>query len=347
MSGDVAAQFSPDQREVVTSDFDTTRVFRLSGELEQRLTGHVPNDGAIADMSPDGTTIANVSSDGRVILYTRASGWRGRQLRYAGHGQAIGVRFSADGKRLIAVFALRTDIYALPSGRRVGHVASWPSSYSDDLSLGIMTPGNKHAVVDLPSGTIRLRLPGSGAAALSPDGRIAASAQGADVRILDVAGGHERSTLTAPAKVSGLKFSADGSRLLTTQTDGSVGLWSTADGHPDALFVSHAGAPSVTAFNADGSLVALGGLSGTVSLFDAATGFALKQFGTGRGDGISTLSFGGARDDIILAGHVQDGTATLVPCPICRRLPGLLQIARSRVTRTLTTVERRRYLHES
>jgi WD40 repeat protein len=346
MRGDVAAEFAPDQREIVASDFDTTRVFRLSGALEKRLTGHIPNDGAIADASPDDNSIANVSSDGRVILYTRASGWRGRRLRYPGHGQAIDVRFSADGKRLIAVFALRTDIYALPSGRRIGAVANWPSSYSDDLSMGIMTPGDKPAVVDLPSGTVRLRLPGAGKAVLSPDGTIAAAAQGAEVHILGVAGGHERSTLNAPAKVSGMKFSADGSRLLTTQVDGSVGLWSTADGHPDALFVSHAGTPSVTAFNADGSLVALGGLSGTVSLFDAATGVALEQFGTGRSDSISSLSFGGPRDDIILAGHVQDGTATLVPCPICRRLPGLVQLAQDRVTRSLTTVERRRYLHE-
>ena len=345
MSGDVAAQFIPGNPEIVASDFDTTWLFDSSGAVQKRLTGHVPNEGVKAAVSPDGRSLASVANDERVILYTRADGWRGRRLRFAGHGNAIGVRFSADGLRLVAIFDQRTDIYAIPSGNRIGSMAGWPASYSSDLSEGISTLADKPTVIDIPSGKLRRRLPGARPVALSPDGKLAATTIATDVHVLDVASGRERYVLTTPANVRALTFSADGTRLLTTQSDGSVGLWSAADGHPDALLVSHEGPASVAAFNADASLVAVGG-SGWISLFDAATGVALERFGTGGDDELSSLTFGGARDDLILAGHVQSGRATLVECPICRRLPELVRLAEGRVTRGFTAVERRRFLHE-
>jgi WD40 repeat protein len=312
----------------------------------KRLSGHQPNDGVISAASPDGHFIASVASDGRVLLYARNTGWRPRRLPVHGDGQAVDVAFSSDGRRLLAIFVGRSDLYDLPSGRRIGHFHGFPVVYSADLSEALVTRKDGEHLVALPSGASLARLPGGIPSALAPRGDLAVTTSGARVSVWDTDTHGVRAVLTAPADVKSVTFSADGTRILTTHSDGSAAVWKAANGHQEVLLVAHTGLVEQAGFNADGSLVALAA-SGTVRVFDAATGVALGEFGTGGTDGISSLSFGGDRHDLILAGHRQVGTVALIECAICRSVPELVQLASTRVTRDFSEVERERYLHDA
>jgi WD40 repeat protein len=92
------------------------------------------------------------------------------------------------------------------------------------------------------------------------------------------------------------------------------------------------------AVSPDGALVATGSLDGTAKLWDAATGREkLTLFGH---DGpVNTVAF--TPDGRFLATASADGTVSLHLLPIDE----LRELARERVTRTLTDEECRQYLH--
>jgi WD40 repeat protein len=113
------------------------------------------------------------------------------------------------------------------------------------------------------------------AVALSPDGRVAATAAAGRTALLwDVRTGKQLGEPMAheSGTVGVVAFRPDGKRLLTAGSDHTARLWDVETGKPLAVLRRHKRTVSTAAFSPDGKTVATGSDDGTVRLWDAATG---------------------------------------------------------------------------
>src|SRR5262249_33905595 len=229
--------------------------------------------------SPDGKVLAAVSEENAVRLWDAATG---KTLPGpAGHRGAVAdLAVSADGK---VVVTRGSD----------GTLRRWERATGKELSR-VAAPG------------------GADATALSPTGRLFASAEGATIRVGDVATGKDSVKIRLPedpngvSLVSRLRFSADEKVLATDEWTGAVQLWDAATGKalrtltpdkqggaPDGLLLSALEfAPdgrTLLAVQSPGALVplnpappppagALGEPTSSLCLWSPATGKVLRRW---------------------------------------------------------------------
>jgi WD40 repeat protein len=161
-------------------------------------------------------------------------------------------------------------------------VPQWepPMSASLDPSgTFIALAGEPTLVVDVRSGdeVFTLEETWSSIVEWSPDGTSIAIASGRGVGIFDAHSGRQRSTLLGREAVEDLAFSADGSRLATSSTDGTVQIWDAASGEQQLVLRSRdtpdepAGSPNSVflrpesiAFSANGTRFAQASAGGPV-----------------------------------------------------------------------------------
>ncbi len=72
--------------------------------------------------------------------------------------------------------------------------------------------------------------------------------------------------------VNGVAFSADGSRLASASSDGTVKVWETATGHETLTLNGHTATVNSVAFSPDGSRLASASRDTTVKVWDVVTG---------------------------------------------------------------------------
>src|SRR6266404_4356858 len=253
-------KFSRNGRVVALAEGYTIKLWDVT-TARDLPTLSVPNNGVFAD---NGGTFVGFSADGKKI----ASGgfgtptllWEtetGRQLLTlkGRSNMAYAVAFSADGNQLAAGGRTRWD---LRTGRGLRLIKS-PSDKlfsmpsPDGKRIAMFAPNN-NAITILETTTGRLvqtltRLAAGGGVELvnfSPDGRLLAArymeaqaSQGSQsnggvpssqVKIWDVASGHEVQTLTLSSAPSKVGFSADGKSLITVAGQGEVVMWDVASG---------------------------------------------------------------------------------------------------------------------
>src|SRR5262245_30599575 len=180
-------------------------------------------------VSPDGSLVAAGGDEGGVRLHDAKTGALVRAIGGAGDR---GVSFSPDGRTLTAAgfhMDKLVGVFDVKSGKRIQTLAGhteWEAY----------------------------------AAALSPDGRLLASA-GADQQILiwDLATGKLRHRLEGqPFKVAALAFSPDSATLASGSGDKLVRLWDAATGRPRQSLAGHGGWVCTIAFSPDGKTLASG-----------------------------------------------------------------------------------------
>jgi WD40 repeat protein len=138
--------------------------------------------------------------------------------------------------------------------------------------------------------------------------------------------------------VSSIRFSKNGSRLVTASWDGSAVIWDAATGEALQRLKGHIGRVTGADFSPDGTLIVTAGSDGEVLLWDAGNGekrFVLANWG----EPLSDVVFNPDGKHLFTSDDSGAVRAYIVP------VEELLALARERVTRTLTEEECRTFLH--
>jgi WD40 repeat protein len=149
--------------------------------------------------------------------------------------------------------SLRQD--ALPAARDSA------AGRQEEAGKGRATKGQKRILFEGHTGPVL-------AVAISPDGKLLASAGADGLRIWALEGGEP---LTTPARgagaVNGLAFSPDGKLLALADSKGVVKLWDAVTKQETGELKGHTGAVLAVAFSPDGRRLASGGADGALKLW--------------------------------------------------------------------------------
>jgi WD40 repeat protein len=309
------------------------------------LKGHVGRVNAIA-FDPSGSTLATAGLvDGTARIWDAASGEElarvdlARSQRDAGGPcplyrtsltQAFDVAFSPDGTMLATGGwgGPSSTLIWDPSGERRRVLAQDPEE------------GQWGRSVDF-----------------SPDGRLVAGEGLDDVFVWSV-GDSEIVARMPEQRVTALAFSTDSRLLATGSIDGGLKVWETRTGRQLDSLTGNLGQVLDLAFSPNGARLATSSSDGTVRLWDVGTGRQMLTLASGvagevgaeskfcfRTLQVAYLGVGGklafSPDGARLAYTAADGTVRVLALDI----DDLIELARSRLTRTWTEGECETYLH--
>ncbi len=237
-------------------------------------------------------------------------------LLKGGEGGAILLPGKSDQSRLVLMLEGKIEPLMPPEGNErpkaeeVALIRSW-------IDAGAKSPGGQPPdptmlvtpKVDLLAPTRRV----VNAAAISPDGKLAALAGYREVRLVDAASRATVRTLAGHrGSVTDVAFSADGTKLATAAGEpglfGEVKLWNVADGALVWTIVGHRDSLYAVAISADGKRLATGGYDQEIKLWDAATGHEERTI-TGHNGAIFDLAF--SPNGNLLASASADRTVKL------------------------------------
>jgi len=306
--------YSPDGKQLTSASMNGTVKLRDadSGQLLMTLIkGNNPSDGLTSlAYSPDGDQIATGGLDGTVILWDSHSGNKLSTL--TGHKSLVfDIAFSRDGTRLASVAWDGTaKVWDLLSGKEITTF----SGHQPGLCVSGVT--------------------------FSLDGqRLYSGADDKFVRIWDATTGKELGVISGEGKeLYGVVLSPDGNLLAVSNQDGVITLWDTASLEKIRTLVGHAGLVNRLAFSKDGTRLASASFDRLAKVWDVSTGEELASL-YGNAGNVFGVSFSPDGNHLATAG--ADGTVRTYTL----RLNDLVDLARSRVTRTLTEEECRTFLH--
>jgi len=241
-----AADFSPDNRYLVSASRDTTiRLWDLTtGQEIRRFSGHKGDVEAVT-FSPDGLTILSGAADFTAILWDAASGEQIRQ--FTGHRAPLrSVTFSPDGT-LIA-------------------------TADNDGILILWNPATGEVIRRFDAGSTDIW-----SAKFSPDGGAILSNAGSGMILWDVASGDEIRRYTASSSIRSVYFGPDHTAI-SGGTDGIVTLWDVETGDVLNQYDSHAGLVQAVAFSGNGQMILAGTVDGSLIFWDTKTGQELHHF---------------------------------------------------------------------
>ncbi len=355
--------FSPDPQglRVATSSADSTaKIWDVSPTAGREWLTLIGHSGWVRDIaySMDGTRIATAGADKTAKVWDAATGKE--LLTLAGHTDAVrGITFSPDGRWLATISDDQTaKLWDATTGQVLLTLSTRVDAHGlldhsiafspDGKRLAVESADNTAKVWDVVSGKELLTLPGHTSflldIAFSPDGtRLATASNDATTKVWDAATGQELLTLSGhTSRVWGITFSPDGRRLATAGNDGTAKVWDAATGQELFTLSGHGGFVSDVAFSPDGTHLATASADWTVKVWNISPT-------RGRSEepltlyGHTAILYGVvfSPDGKRLATASRDGTARVWAL----RLDDLMAIAKSRVTRTLTTEECQKYLH--
>ena len=320
-----AVAFADDDRTVIAFN-NRAQVLMLEPPLQLPLLESV-------NFTSDGGAVAALSFDWEAKLYATDSGQELLRVENVEGPVAI----SGDGRRLAVAERHAADkihIYDAATKQVVRDLQADGDTTTIRLSrdgsrLMAFTDKPVVQVFDAVTGNPLDRVPVSAAAAtaLSPDGRMIATAAKGEVHLFDWTSGHQVMRTLAAAGATVLAFSHDGTALAAGGPD-DVKIFATATG-ARLMLLNLRGSVAV-AFTHDGRHVAAGGADLAARIYEVSTGREVSRFD--RGTEVTALAFSG--DDAYLetlAGSTLDRRAW--------RSADMVRQACSRLTRNLTPTE--------
>jgi WD40 repeat protein/serine/threonine protein kinase len=265
-----SAAFSPDGRQIVTTDDKAAQVWDAqTGKRSFTL----PYDGTVyeAVYSPDGARLVVAGGVGTVRIWNAASGALVRELRRNDTGpRYYAVAMSPDGM-LVAAIGTRGDVANV-----------W------DATTGEPVAEIRNDASEFP------------AIAFSADGRWLATTGGDDVRIFDVQARRQAVTIRGP-RIRSLAFDPTGPRLLTGAATGDVAIWSVLSGARIQHLRDVRDPVGAVAFSPDGRLVAAGSVDGAIQIWRTESGELQSQLNP-RHSNITAIEFDRASRLVLAAG---------------------------------------------
>jgi WD40 repeat protein len=263
-----SAAFSPDGKEIVTSDDKAAQVW--NARTKQLLFTLTHGDTVYeARYSGDGAWIVTGGGDGAVRIWDAITGALVRELRHEGTLRRYYATALSPGAKIIAAIDMTGE---------VTHV--WDSASGEPLA------------------ELHNDASGVPALAFSLDGRWLASSGGHDVRVFDVSTWSEALAIAGP-HIRTLSFDPTGPRLATGSAGGDASIWDIPSGTRTRHLREIGDPVNAIAFSPDGQLVAVGGGRGAVQVF-RATGALQSQFDAMPGK-ILTVEFDPASKLVVAA----------------------------------------------
>lgn len=346
--------FSPDEKHLASGAFDgTIKIWSLEPPSEV-FPIKQPGFANRLAVSPDGALIAatgtspSTGNEDSLTVWDAQSGNLVYE-RKAHDSQALGIAFSPDAKEI----ATGGRDYTIKVWDTASGTLKLSLSVEDEQiwSIAYHPEGHSFAAVG-SSGKIRFYDRATGKAisiwdagmgtltglAFSPDGsRLAIVSRDVnDATILDAATGKELFTLTSHTNTNwGVAFSPDGKHVVTCGGDGTALIWDAATGQLVLTLAGHIGVIVTAHFSPDGTRIATASKDGTHRVWDAATGKELLSLEGVFSPNDSAFTHDGKR--LVVGGKGIQVMALTID--------EVVQIARSRLTRSLTAEECQKYLH--
>jgi len=357
--------FAPDGQTVATSSLDgSTKIWDIKPSGEREWFSLLAHEGEVqAAFDPNGQRLATAGSDGTAHIWDAKTG--AHIVAVAGNDSPFtALAFSSDGQLLaLGGQDARVSLVEAESGQLLDSIESRQEITSVAFSPTklLLAIGNRDGTVlfwNLASGeatTMRLMFGSITDLDFSDDGQLLASSGSNQAVVWEVAGLEEihGGSLPAPDSapgarvlelpdhvdvVSSIRFSKNGSRLLTASWDGSAIIWDRVTGDALQKLEGHIGRVTGADFSPDGTLIATAGSDGEVILWDADNG-EKKTMPRGWGAPLRDVVF--SPDGKLLVTSDDSGAVRAYIVPV----EDLLALARERVTRTLTEEECRTFLH--
>jgi WD40 repeat protein len=319
--------------------------------------------------------VATSGDDGKIRVWDASNGKA--LLTLSGQSAPVtGLAFHPDGSRLSTLsndhvtrvwnFATGKVLLTLPIEVQPSDSANSPGTInhglafsSDGKRLASTGGDGKVRLWDASTGKVLLTLPGQAGTiyslAFSPDGKYLAAGGSTSLQLWDVSTGKALSTfgkvtitLSSLGGMYSVAFSPNGTYLAMSRMDKTVQVWNVATGNRLSLS-GHGGIVYSLAFSPDSKRLASAGADETVKVWDISNeGGGLYEAKETSRQPLTLFGHSGAihrvafsPDGRRLATAGEDGTSRVYALPI----EDLMAIAKSRVTRRLTTEECKRFLH--
>jgi WD40 repeat protein len=371
----VSMAFSPDGGRVAAISSDgTTNIWRASGAEDLYIdAGRMQPDDLIVGANRLTITWNTHASAATGELTGMATSWAlpgGRREPSLATGPGGAGWLSPDGSLLATAEPgpparrsfprgqqgpppLEVDVWNLAQRRVVAHlhtnVSLSAAAFSHDLRRVAMLAITAPSVEEVASGrSVELRdaapcQTGWRWATFSTDGRLVAGADFCgNVYVWNAASGKRIDALNEGGEVSHIAFAPGSDRLLAVASwDSKITIWDVATGKAVRVLTGHSGGVADVAYSPDGRLLASSSLDHTARIWDPSNGRllrVLRQPGPVIAVAFSPNSGKLATTDPTGIVRIWDA------CTACGNSKALLALARQRVTRGLTPLERGTFL---
>jgi WD40 repeat protein/DNA-binding SARP family transcriptional activator len=289
LDADGTLAFSPDGRTLAASHRQRGEILLIdpaTGKRRRTLTGH-PAAVVALRFSHDGATLASTDENGTAIIWDLATGRTQETL--VGHTAAVtGVAFSPDDRTLYTASGDRSVlVWDLAGDRRLSRsftAARRVSSQSFSKRGALLARGYSNGMVTLtdltrraPAATpLQAHSGAVQAVALSPDGRLLASADAHTAIVWDLATRRptgrpipitENPPLISSPDITDLALSPDGKTLAIGDNLDRVTLWDLTS---RTRWVLQAAGANSFQFSPDGTILAVASHGGEVRLWEVA-----------------------------------------------------------------------------
>jgi WD40 repeat protein/transcriptional regulator with XRE-family HTH domain len=345
--------FSPDGTRLVTASWDkTVRMWDLTPGKEALFipfANAVTRDWSMRlSYSPDGSRILSDYTDGNARIWDATSGKELSQLSPE-DTNVLNTSYSLDGKLVATANEDNTiTVWDGQTGKPyitlVGHndFISQIVFSPDGTRLASASYDGKIIIWELASGKALRTKPGPkfSSIAYSPDGtRILSGFGWRQGVIWDATTGESLFYLPGwyEDDIWSVAYSADGKYVALGGHTGAIGIWSATTGQKLLDLKGHSARVDAITFSPDGKWIAATSADGTARVWDTTAGVNVLTLPVDSG-GAGGISFSPDRKRLAVGG--KSGIYVFV-----LPLDELIALAKSRLTRSLTTEECQQYLH--